>query len=279
MRRFRIWRLHPEKYATDPEYQGAPVNLRIQERSKMPNSTRLASANPTVQGNGTAPPSSAEAGDAFDNLNHIRAEADDIAGAELVHGGTADARAGQGDVFDNLDEIRIDPSAAQVSTTKQLLAVRARKPKPQEFIRVHPEPAMSIIINGYHDDDEREHYLVLPGIEDLIKRFVRPAQIVVCVNRQGSVFLWPVPLPSNDRRSNNAWTTSARAGMELAKKDWISLRSDMDSGCYEADLAQGKLPEPIWPDKTLGELLRLAYGKKIIDSPNHPKVRDLLGMV
>jgi hypothetical protein len=105
---------------------------------------------------------------------------------------------------------------------------------------------MSISINGYYDDDEREHYLVLPGVEDLIKRFVKPVQIVVCINRQGSLFLWPVAMPT-DRR-NNAWTTSARVAMALAKKEWVSLRSDTDNGCYEAELARGKLPEPVWPD-------------------------------
>jgi hypothetical protein len=234
----------------------------------MRNSTKSTSPDQPVRGNGAGSPPLA--GDAFDNLDRIQAEGSDTTGT-----GSA-----QGDIFDNLDKIRLDPAALQINTTKQLLHVPARKPRPQEFFRVHPDPAMSIVINGLYDDDERENYVVLPGAEELVKRFVKPVQLVVCVNRQGSLFVWPVPLPASDRRGGNSWATSARAGMEMAKTKWISLRSDMDARAYEAEVAKGSLPEPVWPDKTLPEILRLAYGKgKIIDSIDHPKVQDFLGLV
>jgi hypothetical protein len=232
----------------------------------MRNPTKSTSPRSTVRGNGIEPPPLAD--DAFDNLDHIRAKTGDTDGSPVD----------QGDIFDDLEKIRLDPAAAQISTAKQLLHVPVRKPKPQEFFRVNADPAMSITVYSYHDDDEREFYLVLHGVEDLIKRFVRPVTIVVCINRQGSLFLWPTQLPTNDRRSN-AWITTARAAMELAKKHWVSLRSDMGNGCYEAELARGKLPEPDWPDKTLRELLRLAFVKKVIDSDQHPKVQDLWGLV
>jgi hypothetical protein len=174
----------------------------------------------------------------------------------------------------------LNPEALQVSTAKQLLHVPPRKPRPQEFFRVNADPAMSIAINGYYDDGEREHYLVLPGVEELIKRFVKPVQIVVCINRQGSLFLWPVPLPTNERRGGSSWFNSARAAMELAKTKWVSLRSNMDARAYEAEVALGNLPEPVWPDKTLQELLRLGYGRgKTIADSNHPIVQDLWGLV
>ena len=67
--------------------------------------------------------------------------------------------------------------------------------------------------------------------------------------------------------------------MELAKTQWISIRSDQINRCYEAILAGADLPEPVWPDKSLPELLRLAYARKIIDRADHPKIQDLQGLV
>ena len=38
----------------------------------------------------------------------------------------------------------------------------------------------------------------------------------------------------------------------------------VDDGCYVSYAAQGDLPEATWPDVTLQELLRLAFGQRFI---------------
>jgi hypothetical protein len=183
------------------------------------------------------------------------------------------------DYFDDLDQIRINPAQQQVSTNKQLLHIPPRKPKAKEFFRVHPDPAMSISAISYQDEDERECYLVLGSCVEIIKPFVRMATIVLCINRQGSIFLWPVQLPDSERRSNGAWIETRRVVMEMAKDRWVSLRADMDNRCFEAVLAGAELPEPVWPAKTFQEWLRLGYSKRIIDSADHPIIRGLLGLI
>ena len=51
-----------------------------------------------------------------------------------------------------------------------------------------------------------------------------------------------------------------------------------DLGAYEMFKARGDLGEPEWPDKSLSELLRLAFkGDRLIDSLNHPVLRELAG--
>jgi hypothetical protein len=65
----------------------------------------------------------------------------------------------------------------------------------------------------------------------------------------------------------------------LAKKEWVKLVSDMTGGCYRAYRAKGSLPKPVFPEKSLEELLRIAFRGRVIDSENHPVVRQALGMV
>jgi hypothetical protein len=185
-----------------------------------------------------------------------------------------------GDVFDNLEQLRITPDTSALGTVKHLLHVPVRKPRPSEFFRVHPDKEMCLTTTAYRDDVEREHYLVLPGAQDLLVGFSRAVSIVTCMSRQNVLFLWPVPLPNEtDGRSNNAWHTTARAAAELATTQWVRMQADMAAGCYQVVTAAAALSEPVWPDKSFAELLRLGFSKRIIADPDHPIIRQLSGLV
>ena len=41
--------------------------------------------------------------------------------------------------------------------------------------------------------------------------------------------------------------------------------------------ARGDLGDPVWPEKSLAELLRLGFEGKVIDSLDHPVLRELAG--
>jgi len=51
----------------------------------------------------------------------------------------------------------------------------------------------------------------------------------------------------------------------------------MSLGAYEIFEAQGSIPEPIWPDLSFGEILRVAFKDRIIRSLDHPVVKRLHG--
>jgi hypothetical protein len=188
--------------------------------------------------------------------------------------------AAAGDVFDNLDKLRLNPDTSAFATTRHLLHVPVRKPKPSEFFRVHSDPEMQLTTIAYRDDIEREHYLVLPDAQDLLVGFSRPVNIVTAISRQGTLFLWPVPMPHGDgARGNNAWLVTARAAAELAISRWVRMQADMAGGCYQVVTAAAALPEPVWPEQTFAELLRLGFNRRIISSPDHPVIRQLLGLV
>jgi hypothetical protein len=93
----------------------------------------------------------------------------------------------------------------------------------------------------------------------------RPMMLVTAITRQNVALLWPVPLPDEMGRRND-WAASAREACEQAKSHWVRLVPDLALGAYRIYLAEGKLPEPDWPDKSLAELLALGFKDRIVDS-------------
>ena len=53
----------------------------------------------------------------------------------------------------------------------------------------------------------------------------------------------------------------------------------MDLKGYDIFEAAANLPEPIWPETTMDELLEVAFRGRIITGLDHPVVQDRLGRV
>ena len=86
-----------------------------------------------------------------------------------------------------------------------------------------------------------------------------------------------ISLPDEGGR-RNAWAEAAREAAETGKQKWVRMVADMALGAYRIYLAEGDLPDPLWPAKTLAELLKLAFKGRIVDSIDHPVVRRLRGL-
>jgi hypothetical protein len=90
-------------------------------------------------------------------------------------------------------------------------------------------------------------------------------------NRQ--IGLWPVSI---DTGRGNPWWTSAWAGYEAAKENWIQMQSGIDR--YSVFPAEGELPAPEWPKQSFSELLKIAFRDKIINHADVPIMRRLRGI-
>jgi hypothetical protein len=53
----------------------------------------------------------------------------------------------------------------------------------------------------------------------------------------------------------------------------------MALSAYRIVVAEGTLPDPVWPDLTLSEILAIAFKDRIIDHADHPVLRRLRGAV
>jgi hypothetical protein len=56
------------------------------------------------------------------------------------------------------------------------------------------------------------------------------------------------------------------------------MQADLSLGAYRIHQAEGVLPDPVWPQKTLAELLKIAFGDHVITSADHPVIRKLRGI-
>jgi hypothetical protein len=182
------------------------------------------------------------------------------------------------DPFD-LDFLRLDQSFLEsVGVKKARNMVPVRKPNPQDFIRIHPDPAYRLPVAVIDVRDDREIYLLPPPIAQQLPGEYVMATLYLAVNRQGVVFLWPVKLPGSDGKIL-AWHSSAVEAAEFAMKRWIRVRANMSLGAYEYWYADAAIPDPNWPEETYQELLRIAFKDgRYVDSLDHPVVKRLRGL-
>jgi len=124
--------------------------------------------------------------------------------------------------------------------------------------------------------DDREDYLVRPELLPDLAGEVAYMTIFTAINRQGVVFLWPIRLPAPDDRKSD-WLRSAREAAEMAMGQWIRLKANISLGAYEITVAESVVAEPMWPELSYNELLRIAYRDRMIDTLDHAVVRRLRG--
>jgi hypothetical protein len=169
--------------------------------------------------------------------------------------------------------------ADRLEVKKALVHVSVRKPNRQEFVRTHPDPAFRIEIAIIELEAEGEIYAVAPEIAEALPEEIKPVMLTTSIDRHGNIFLWPVPLPPTEEREN-MWNASQREVATIAEKTWVKLKSNRKTGCYEAHVALASHPDPQWPDLSMRNLLALAFSNgRLIDSLEHPVIRQLLGLV
>lgn len=181
----------------------------------------------------------------------------------------------------NLAALRIDPSAlGDTIGVKQILtAISYRRAKKHEFIRVNSDPAYTLdtlllLVKG----EEEETYLVAPELREYVGEDLQTVRIYTAQNRAGSTFLMGVPLPGPDGK-HNIWHRTRLEAAELAKTGWIRLSASKTSGTYDVFRAEGLDKSPIWPEKSFEELLQIAFRHNYIDSPDHPALKALRGLI
>jgi hypothetical protein len=182
-------------------------------------------------------------------------------------------------VFADLEALRLSPDSAAVGGTREILVqVPVRKPTRTEFFRVHADPQMSLTTAVFIDKQERDGaFFVMPEMREALLGEIKPALLLTAITTQGVVMIWPIVLPSDGRRSY--WFETAREAAELAKQNWIRMPADMSRGGYRIFKAEGELAAPTWPDKSLNDLLEIAFRDRIIDREDHPVVRRLRGLI
>lgn len=170
--------------------------------------------------------------------------------------------------------------SAGLGVKKVLTTIPNRKPGNSEWFRVRPgaEWQLQTAVLEVEKGVERATYLVNPSLWPDLSGEIKPALLLLCVNRAGDVFLWRVKLPGADGRSNT-WTDSALQIAKAAETTWCRMVSDTSNGIYTHYEPAVALPDPKWPDLSFGSILKTAFRDRMIDTPDHPVLRELRGAI
>jgi hypothetical protein len=165
-----------------------------------------------------------------------------------------------------------------VAVKKLLITVPVRKPGQQDFVRVHADPAYRSDFPILEVRDEREEYIVTAGLVSALADEVVGKTLYTAINRQGTVFLWPVRLPAPDGKDLD-WWRSGREAAELATKMWVRVRPNTNLGAYDIFKAEASasFADPEWPELDFWSLIKIAFRDHLIDHFDHPVVKRLRG--
>jgi hypothetical protein len=182
------------------------------------------------------------------------------------------------DVFNDVEALR-RTATLKVSRRAVMVNVAVRKPANNVYFRVNPAPEMildaSVILGDNGSDD---FYFVHPRMLNhpvILPRLRKVTIVVVYSWPGGAISLWPVP---NIEETRIACWKSARAASERAKEEWVQLCWNADLRDYDVCIAAGIKTDPVWPDKSLPDLLKLGFAAKIIDTPEFEYVKRLRGI-
>lgn len=165
-----------------------------------------------------------------------------------------------------------------VGVKKAFTTVPVRKPGKAEFVRVHPGAEMRLETIVIDLKDENETYLVDPSLVSELggESVLVPKVLFTTITRQNVLLLWPITLPGEDGK-HNQWHASALEAARIAEKSWIRVQANQSLGGYDVAIATGNLAEPTWPELSLGDILRIAFRDRYVDTMDHPVLRRLRG--
>ena len=223
-----------------------------------------------------------------DNRDPKRGDLSSEGNAEMEYAGPEEpSPSTSGKTLQNSDpfdpaSLRLNPSTAAgaIGVKRKYTTLKCDKPEKMDFVRVHPSTNYHLETAVIQDKRNRESYLVSPALWREFPDFIALVRLCAAVTRHGVPFIWLAKLPDPDgRAAGGDWHQSMLQAQEIAVNSWVRVQADMSAGSYAVFEATGARPEPEWPDLTFKEMLELSFKNRLIDSPDHPFVRELLGEV
>jgi len=160
---------------------------------------------------------------------------------------------------------------------KVLTTVPVKKPSNTTFFRVRKGEEWEFQALTFEVKDANETYILSPEVAEMIAGNIRRVTLYLAADKNGNPFLISVTLPDEFGR-RNMWQESLLQALIIAQTYWVRVMANMKAGYYDVTKSQSMFDEPVWPEKHMEELVEIAFRGKIIDSPSHPLIQDLLGL-
>lgn len=177
----------------------------------------------------------------------------------------------------NLDALRLPQNFGETLCVKRLITrVPVRKPSKTDFFRVRPGEDWRFQTMILELKDDGETFLVAPAVWGVVPGLLRPAMLHTAIDRRNNLFMIPVPLPGEDGR-RNSWHQSLAEVVSMAETNWVRIVANKAVGGYDMLVAEGNLADPDWPEVGFQELVKIAFRERLIQTPDHPVIMQLLG--
>jgi hypothetical protein len=181
--------------------------------------------------------------------------------------------------FDPANYIASGAAIVASMPAKEVDYISLPKPAPTEYVRVTADTAyrMSpVYLLGIKKEMKTVQYLIMGKcvgevLSTVGSKVVKSYSIVLAINNSGNPFLWYTREGADDE-----WSESAVVLRAQAVDDWLCVES---AGTHYVGIRpKDKLNDPKWPTESFPQLLKLAFGNRIIGSVDHPAVRAILGV-
>lgn len=177
----------------------------------------------------------------------------------------------------DLTKFQLSEDFFEGAATKALVNVPVRKPSREAFVRTSSDPSTWQLAGLIEMKEQNRIYFVLPELAATLRdegeSTFTLAKLVLTVDKRGTPFLWPLKVSNRD----SDWNDSAARGAEMAKDQWVRVTANMQAQAYDVAVAANQETVPAWPKESYADILRIAFQNRIIDSREHPVLKELNG--
>src|SRR5262249_14725307 len=142
---------------------------------------------------------------------------------------------------------------------------------------VKADPSYRLQVATLHIREDNEIFIVEPHLVTDLWEEISLAMLFTAVTRQGDVFLWPVRIPKQgllDRFSQKDMVAAKYAQTNWVRRYWVPELKE-----HKVFVGEKLKEQPVWPDTSFKELLKIAFQDRRIKSLDHPTIKRLRGEI
>jgi hypothetical protein len=168
------------------------------------------------------------------------------------------------------------------------LAIEERKPPKDQFIKICTKPGYCVMwpiieCASAAGSDDKIVYVIDPKLalqienEPVLASSLKMARIMLYHVLGGSMYVWVVNQPIGEKES--AMTIARNQAIALAEQNYVRITWDQHKKIHDSFAFKGQFQEPLWPEKSMFEIFKIAFGHaRMIRTMEHPVLRRLAGL-
>jgi hypothetical protein len=177
--------------------------------------------------------------------------------------------------FKNLDALRCPQGLTDYLGEAQVIGFPVRTLKEGMHLRVNPDTAYRLegVYLATPPTMKGALHFVFPQFRDAIMPLCKRGTLHVAVDGHGVYFLLLVKMALPGKEVNE-WYRTARIVAEAAAENWIKVTKSAADDGWSYIPVEHKMFEPKWPDKSLEEILHVAFPDRVVDRIDHDLIKQ-----